>query len=302
MFSTSVKAYGKFNIALNVLGTCNGYHMLDSFVCTVDKYDKIILNSRKDKKILVSFSGKYAFTPKDQSTLNAYKAAEKFIEKYNTNGVNIEIIKNIPDGGGMGGSSTNISGVLNGMKKLYKIDDDVKDIADSLGSDSGYLLEGGYARLTSRGEVVEKLDIDTELYFVVLHAKTGVNTANCFKVFDENNFDGEVCDIAEVINAVKTNDINLLKGKTLNALTKPASLINEEVLRGLNKLNELSPIFSSMTGSGSTVFSMYDTVELATWAACKLKREFGDRVEILKTFDPNKRSFLEKFFFGDKKN
>ena len=296
MAQTSVKAYGKFNIALNVLGTQNGYHNLDTFVCTVDKYDKIILTSRKDKKILVSFSGDYAFTPEDQSTLNAYKAAEKFIEKFNTNGVNIEIIKNIPDGGGMGGSSTNISGVLNGMKKLYKIDGEVKDIADCLGSDSGYLLEGGFARLTSRGEVVEKLDIDTELYFVVIHAKTGVNTSKCFKTFDENNFDGEVCDIAEVISAVTNNEISALKGKTLNALTKPASLLNEEVERNLNKLNELSPIFSSMTGSGSTVFSMYDTVELATWAVGKLKKEFGSRVEVLKSFDPNKRTFWESLF------
>ena len=302
MATKSVKAYGKFNIALNVLGVENGYHNLDSFVCTVDKYDKIIINSRKDKKILVSFTGPYAFIPKDQSTLNAYKAAETFMEKFNTNGVDIEIIKNIPDGGGMGGSSTNISGVLNCMKKLYKIDGEVKDIADSLGSDSGYLLEGGFARLTSRGEVVEKLDIDTELYFVVIHANTGVNTASCFKTFDENNFKGEVCDVAEVINAVKTNDLTTLQGKTLNALTKPATLLNEEISYNLSKLNELSPIFSSMTGSGSTVFSMYETVELATWAVGKLKKEFGDRVDILKSYDPNKRTFLEKLFFGDNKN
>ncbi len=302
MAVVSVKAYGKFNIALNVLGAENGYHNLDSFVCTVDKYDKIILSSRKDKKILVSFSGEYAFTPKDQSTLNAYKSAQKFIEKFNTNGVNIEIIKNIPDGGGMGGSSTNIAGVLNGMKKLYKIDADVKDIADSLGSDSGYLLDGGFARLTSRGEVVERLNIDTELYFVAIHAKTGVNTATCFKTFDENAFSGEVCNVSEVIDAIKSNNIAVLQNKTLNALTKPATLLNQEIEYNLNKLNELSPIVSSMTGSGSTVFSMYDTVELATWAVSKLKKEFGDRVELLKSYDPNKRTPLEKIFFGDNKN
>ena len=292
----SVKAYGKFNIALNIVGQKDGYHMLDTFVCTVDKYDKIILSKRKDKKILVSFSGKYAFTPKDQSTLNAYKSAQKFIEKFNTNGVNIEIVKNIPDGGGMGGSSTNISGVLNGLKKLYKIDGDVKDIADALGSDSGYLLDGGFARLTSRGEVVEKLDISAELYFVVLHAKNGVNTGECFKTFDEKGFDGVVCDINQVINAVSSGDVTSLKGQTLNALTESSKLLNEEIEYNLNALNSLSPIFSSMTGSGSTVFSVYETVELALWAVSKLKKEFGDRVELLKSFDPNERSFLESLF------
>ncbi len=290
----SVKAYGKFNIALNVLGLEKGYHLLDSLVCTVNKYDKIIVSKRKDKKILLSFSGRYAFIPKDQSTLNAYKAAEKFIEKFDVNGVDIEIIKNIPDGGGMGGSSTNISGVLNAMKKLYKIKDDVKDIADQLGSDSGYLLEGGFARLTSRGEVVEKLDIKTQLYFVVIHAKSGVNTAECFKTFDNNDFNGKVCDIDEVINSVKNGDILSLKGKELNALTKPAQLLNEEVLYNINKLNELSPIISSMTGSGSTVFCMFETLELALWAVSKLKKEYSYRVELLKSINPSEKLTLFK--------
>ena len=295
------KAYGKINIALNVLNSENGYHNLDSFVCTVDKYDKIIVSSRRDKKILVSFTGEYGFIPKEQESTNAYKSAKMFMEKFNVNGVNIEIIKNIPDGGGMGGSSANISGVLKAMKKLYHIDDDVKDIADSLGSDSGYLLNGGFARLTSRGEVVESLDINSELCFVVIHGKKGVNTGECFKLFDQKGYDGVVCDINEVISAVSSNNLLSLKGKTLNALTNPAKELNSEVEYNLNKLNELSPLFSSMTGSGSTVFCMYESIELAEWAVSKLKKEYGERVEILKSIDPNKPTFLEKLFFGDRK-
>ncbi len=294
--TASVMAYGKLNIALNVVGKEEGYHLLDHFVCTVNKYDKIIVKKRKDKKILISFSGKYAFIPKDQSKLNAYKAAEKFIERFSVNGVDVEIVKNIPDGGGMGGSSTNISGVLNAMKKLYKIDADVKDIADELGSDSGYLLNGGFARLTSRGERVERLDIKTKLYFVVIHAKTGVSTAECFKTFDENSFNGKVCDVDEVINAIKNGDILSLKGKNLNALTPSAKLLNEEISYNLDRLNELSPIFSSMTGSGSTVFSTYETKELALWAVSKLKKEFSNRVELLKSINPSEKSILEKLF------
>ena len=292
----SVKAYGKLNIALNVLGKENGYHLLDDFVCSVNKYDKIIVKKRKDKNILVSFSGKYAFIPKDQTKLNAYKAAFKFIEKFDVNGVDIEIVKNIPDGGGMGGSSTNISGVLNAMKKLYKINEDVKDIADQLGSDSGYLLDGGFARLSSRGEIVEKLDIKTQLYFVVIHANSGVSTAECFNTFDNENMQGIVCDVDEVINAIKNEDILSLKGKTLNALTSASKLLNEEISYNLEKLNELSPVFSSMTGSGSTVFSVYETYELALWAVSKLKREFSCKVELLKSINPSEKVGLKNLF------
>ena len=67
MARVDYKAYGKINLTLCVTGESGGYHTLDTVVLTVSKYNKIILKSRRDDKILITFSGKYGVTPKKQA-------------------------------------------------------------------------------------------------------------------------------------------------------------------------------------------------------------------------------------------
>ena len=295
MNSVSVKAYGKINISLNITGVENGYHNLDTVVITVDKFDKITVKKRKDDKILLNLIGEYAPATFIQENYNAYKAAKAFKEKYSTVGVTVTVERNIPEGSGMGGSSADIAGVLKAMQKLFGVTESVKEIADLLGSDSGYLLEGGFARLTSRGTTVEKIHSEWRPYFVVIYGKTGVNTASCFKEFDSGNYVGEVADINAVINAVENQSLEGLAGKTGNALTAPALKLNEEVLQNLNALKSLSPTVADMTGSGSTVFSMYDSYEMASWALSKLKKTYGKRAELLFTYNPDYKPFIQGF-------
>lgn len=295
MKSATVKAYGKINICLNVTGIKNGYHMLDGIVTTVDKYDKITVTKRKDNKILLNLVGKYGSYNFIQEDMNAYKAAELFINKYNVTGVTITVERNIPDGSGMGGSSADIAGVLKAMAKLFNVTDSLKDLADALGSDSGYLLEGGFARLTSRGEVIEKINSKWRPYFLVIYAKEGVNTAKCFKEFDSGNYQGFISDVDCVKNAVINENINEMVDKTGNALTLPAITLNSEIQENLNALKSLSPSVYGMTGSGSTVFSMYDSYEMASWAHSKLKKKYGSKVEILYTYNPNYKPFIKGF-------
>ena len=155
MNTVTVKAYAKLNIALNVLGVSEGFHMLDMIATTVNKYDEVKVTKRKDNKILISFVGKYGFIPSKQEDTNAYKAVEAFMQEFKTNGANVEIIRNIPTGSGMGGSSADIVGTLKALKKLYSVKGSIEPIATKLGSDCTYLLKGGFARLTGRGEKVE---------------------------------------------------------------------------------------------------------------------------------------------------
>ena len=294
--SKKVKAFAKINIALNVIGESNGYHILDSVVTTVNKYDLIIASKRKDNKILITFTGKYAENPIRQEETNAYKSAKLFMDTFNTKGANIEVVRNIPTGSGMGGSSADIAGVLGVLKKLYKTQGKLKPLADSLGSDSGYLLKGGYARLTSRGEVVEYLNSDLTLYFVVIYAKSGVNTKECFKKFDELGESGLISDIDSVVKGVQNGSLAKLKNNVNNALTKPAIILNKEVDDNLNYLKSLSPDYYSMTGSGSTVFSIYENYEMASWAVDTLKKKYNLDAELLINVDLKKPNIFDLLF------
>ncbi len=293
--SKSVKAFAKLNIALNVLGASNGYHDLDTVVTTVSKYNVIKATKRKDDKILISFIGKYGFVPEKQEETNVYKSAKLFIDTFKTKGANIEVKVNIPNGSGMGGSSVDIVGVLGVLKKLYKVKGDLKPLADSLGSDSGYLLKGGFARLKSRGDDVTYFTSDLELYFVVIYASSGVNTKECFKIYDDLDKNGVVSDVDNLIEGLKNNDLSRLDGNVNNALYDCAIKINGEVKKNLEALKSLSPKWCTMTGSGSTVFPIYDNYEMASWAVDKLKKQ-NFNAELLSSYDYKKAKYMDLLF------
>ena len=132
MYSTKVRAYAKINLTLEILGRAGGYHLLDSLVASVDVFDEIKLKKRKGKlsSVWMQGMGSESIPPEKN---NALKAAERYSELFGTDGADIKILKNIPIGAGMGGSSADVAGVLNGMQKLYNAatQEELESLAES---------------------------------------------------------------------------------------------------------------------------------------------------------------------------
>ncbi len=268
------KAYAKINLFLDIVGTDeNGYHMLDTVVSTISLFDSVVVSSRRDDKIVLKTAGSlYSVT--DGFDNNAYKAAKLFQETFNTKGVDITLNKNIPVASGLGGSSADIAGVLKAMKKLFKVEEDIKPIADKLGSDSGYLLTGGFARLSGRGEIVESLDLTNKLYLVIGIAKGGVNTADCYKEYDNQQVTPIKNGSRGLIENLKNNKV--CESDFYNALYLPATKINEKVKELYEDMKALSPKAVAMSGSGSSVYAIFDSFELTEWARLKLNKKYKD--------------------------
>ncbi|MBD5632122.1 MAG: 4-(cytidine 5'-diphospho)-2-C-methyl-D-erythritol kinase [Clostridia bacterium] len=268
-----VKAYAKLNLTLGITGARDGYHLIDSLVCTVDCFDLIKLKKRKDKLVSVEMHGRGSEgIPPERN--NAQKAAEAYIEAFGTTGADIIIYKNIPVGAGMGGSSADAAGVLRGMSKLYGLGSErrLKELADGLGSDTGYLLSGGYARITGRGEKVESLNSDMRLNFLLLVPKDGVSTAECYKLYDSI---GQSTNGSEsAIKALTCGDTAGLAENMNNALYAPACRLNGDVYTAFNELKEFSPLGVNMTGSGSGVFAVFESAELCAWAKSRYRGKF----------------------------
>lgn len=265
-----VKAYAKLNLTLAITGAKDGYHLLDSLVCTVDLFDLIKLKKRKDKLINVEMHGQgtEALAPEDN---NAVKAAEAYVNAFGTCGADIKIFKNIPVGAGMGGSSADTAGVLRGMAMLYGKggESDLKELADTLGSDTGYLLTGGFARLTGRGEKVERLKVNHKLNFLLLLPAGGVSTAQCYKLYDGTPQDARSCEPA--LNALLTGDTERLGKSLFNALYAPAVKLNVGVETAFYELTDFAPLGVNMTGSGSGVYALFDTAEMCAYAQSRYK-------------------------------
>lgn len=229
--------------------------MLDSVVASIDVADVITARSRRDEQINVTMHGEGSENI-DPERNNAVKAARAFMQRFDTFGADITVWKNIPVGAGLGGSSADVAGVLKAMAKLYNIDDfeTVKAIADSLGSDCGYMLTGGYARLFGRGEIVKPIDSNLTLHMVLLVPEGGVSTAKCYALSDGQvkGINGsEECEIA-----LKNNDLEGVASSLNNHLYKAARLLNDGVEEAFKQLKEFDPLGVNMTGSGSGVYAI----------------------------------------------
>lgn len=256
----SIKSYAKLNLTLNILGVEKGFHNLDSIVTTIDLYDNITLTKRNDKNITIKMFGEGSESIPLESN-NAFKSARLFIEKFNTNGVDIEIQKNIPLGLGVGGSSADSAGVLNGLKKLYETADrkSLSKIADSVGSDNRYMLKGGYARLFKRGNRIERIDSKMQLYFLLVAPNEGVSTSECYKLFDDIGTFGGNSEIVK--RALQYEDMNTLSKNLNNSLLLPAKVLSKSIEAELENLSKLDPLAVNMTGSGSGVYALFENSE-----------------------------------------
>ncbi len=284
----SKKAYAKVNLCLNVGARQeSGFHPLESLVVTVDIFDKITLVSRKDEKVVLKVGGSnkdYLYNHTVEKD-NAYRAARAYMQATGCLGVDIYLEKHLPLSSGMGGSSTCAAATLLCMEELYKKKADLNALANELGSDTAYLLKGGWAVLKGRGDVVEYLPIKKRLQMVAIFASGGVDTAECFKFFDEK-FDSENADNSDIdalIRSLSSDEIAYSECK--NDLEEVACAINPQVKKAIDFAKTLSPKAVFMTGSGSTVIMLFDYDGLNAWAVSKCKQA-GFEAEVLNTVFP----------------
>ncbi len=265
-----------------------GYHTLDSVVASIDIFDEIVLKKRKGalSRVIMKGMGSESIPPEKN---NALKAAEAFSAAFQTDGAEITVYKNIPMGAGLGGSSADVAGVLNGMAKLYNVTDraKLKEIADALGSDTGYMLNGGFARIRGRGEQVESFSSAQKLHALLICPPTSVSTAACFAAYDAQGktleYRGSCAeDWMRILREGKANEGGMY---LFNDLFRAACSLNEDVAIAKEQGESLSPLGVCMTGSGSAVFALFETKELCLWAKSRYKGKFPTYV--IETVVPN---------------
>lgn len=256
--------------------------MLDSLVTSVDLYDSITVQSRKDKLINCIMHGCGSETIEFCDN-NAVKAAQAFTEKYGTCGCDITVFKNIPMGLGLGGSSADSAGVLNALSRLYNVNDvaGLKLLADGVGSDTRYMLGGGWARLRGRGDEVEKLESRLKLNFLLLAPRARISTAECFKAFDLSGVTGG--DSSSAVDALRCGDVRSLAGYMSNSLIPAAKSLSGEIAQAFEELESFDPLAVNMTGSGSGVYALFENADYCAYARSRYRGKMA--TYMLKSFN-----------------
>ncbi len=197
------RAFAKVNLQLNILGRRpDGYHEVDMLMQTLDFCDEVLLEEG---------SGPGIFVKTNVAELNngdnlACRAAGLLAEYAKVEPrLKITIRKNIFQAAGLGGGSADAAAVFRGLNKLWGLNysyDRLERIAGELGSDIPFLIQGGTARATGRGEVLEHLDDEENRYVVLAKPREfGISTRWAYEEFDKLPFkpDGTVGNVFETV-------------------------------------------------------------------------------------------------------
>ena len=274
----NLKARAKINITLDVTGVRDdGYHELKMIMQTVELYDGVYI--KKIEKPIIKLKSNLEWLPKDERNL-AYRAAALIREKYGIKeGVYIELRKAIPVAAGLAGGSSDCASVLYGMNKLFDLGISRKILAEiglTLGSDVPYCLMRGTALAEGRGEILTRLPSCPKAWVVLAKPPMGLSTAAVYKAIDRAK---EIYhpNTEAVIEAIKDNDLHRMARNLSNVLETVSMEMCPMVGEIKRRFMETGAIGSLMSGSGPTVYGLFESRKIAQSSAETIKEEFGLR-------------------------
>tara|TARA_Y100001970_G_scaffold136311_1_gene167743 strand:- start:50 stop:880 length:831 start_codon:yes stop_codon:yes gene_type:complete len=251
------KSYSKINLGLNILNKrSDDFHNIQSLFIEIDFSDYIsfIPNDKFDLKII----GNNKINPKKNTIIDAINGLSKISNLNLTH--KIEINKNIPIGAGLGGGSSNAACVLKAINKIYKLnksDQELKKIGLQIGSDVPFFINGGIQHVTGRGEILKSVKFGQIknkkilLVFPPFSISTKWAYNNLKKTFANNSNSPKFRPLTKKVDwSLFENDFeNVVKS------TYP------EILDIKNALLNNGAIYSGLSGSGSTMFGIYNDNE-----------------------------------------
>lgn len=266
-----VKAYAKINLMLDIIyRRTDGYHDLFMIMQSIGIYDTVTVTETKSKKITITCN--IDDIPLDEHNI-AYKAAAAFFDstKIKNKGVNIDIVKRIPHAAGMAGGSADGAGVLvalNEMTGAGLSDDELCAIGVKIGADVPFCIKGGTLLAQGIGDVLNKVKPLKKCYIVIAKPDCSVNTASAYKQFDEC---GKVHtpDKLGMLYAMQGRDLKEICSKMENVFEQFIAVENKVEIKDIMRANAALGV--CMSGSGPTVFGIFDNKDSAEKCALELK-------------------------------
>ena len=264
MDKLQLKAYGKINLGLDVIRKRpDGYHDLDMIMQMVDVYDDIIIEKKAGEEIVVKADAAVLSNGKDNL---AYMAAKMLFDEFGIkSGVEITIHKRIPIAGGMAGGSSDCATTLIGINEMFNLGLSKQQLMErgvKLGADVPYCVLGGTAIARGIGEVLPPLPTPPQCHVIIAKPPISVSTAYVYGHIRPDEITKRP-DIEQMTLAIKEQDLNKLSDLLYNVMEE-VTVSEYPVIEKLKSIMlEKGALNSIMSGSGPTVFGLFDDREKA---------------------------------------
>ncbi len=279
-YKLSKKAYAKVNLFLDILGKRdNGYHNISSIMQTISIYDDISLTIKSGEgKTHINCTD--SSLPTDESNILS-KAVAKFKAYTNKEFTAFfEVNKKIPVSAGLGGGSADGAAAIMLLNELTEADlrrNQLIEIASEVGADLPFLLEGGTALIEGIGEIITPIPNNSNLYLVVAKKRIGVSTVWAYneldKVYDNfkpNSYSPKQQKCRDLMNGLSKNDNILITNSLFNIFEDTISSVNKDVPELKKSMIDSGAIAAMMSGSGPSVFGLFESEALARECAALL--------------------------------
>lgn len=271
-----LQAYAKINLALDVLRQReDGYHEVRMIMQTIKLHDNIDIRGSKEPGIRLRTN--LPFLPVNENNL-MYRAAKLLMEEFSiSDGVEMELRKIIPVSAGLAGGSADAAAVLFGMNRVFSLGLNTAALQErgvKLGADVPFCLMHGTALSEGIGERLSRLPKLPECSIVLAKPGLSVSTKYVYSKLCVSSQPAEAHpDVDGVIEALKGSSLRGVAGRAGNILERVSCREYPEIDIIKERLLDYGALCSLMSGSGPTVFAIFDDPERAKH--CYQELRFG---------------------------
>ena len=282
-----LRAPAKINWFLLVLSKReDGFHNIMSLMQCIRLYDDLIFEHADT----IELESDLTIPVKDNLV---HKAASllKYYTSYRK-GIKITLKKSIPIGAGLGGGSSDAAYTLSGLNLLWGLglnNRDLSSIGAEIGSDVPFFLNSPVAIVEGRGERVSPLKIDSSIDILLVNPFISISSAWAYTSFDKLRMHGELAepltkktvDIKLFCRAIEKKDFASLVTMLKNDLERSVKEKYPVVDKIKKSMLQNGAVISAMSGSGPTVFGIFESKDTAKKAARVMKPHWCRLVETI---------------------
>ena len=275
----TLPAFAKINLGLRIPGKRpDSYHEVDTILQTISLHDTITLRAVEGPHIVLSCNDRTL----SKGANNLVNRAAAALQRYTPDkGVYIRLDKRIPTRAGLGGGSADAATTLLGLCHLWKIEvtnQELIEIATTLGSDVPFFFWGGRAHATGTGTTLTALDDAPRNFLLVLKPNPDISSARAYSALNLHSLTTSnsktILSSSQSHAIPDTSDPDALK----NDFEAVVLELEPEIVRAKAALTKAGARNAILTGSGSAVFGVFDNRQSQERAIQTIELETGWRV------------------------